>query len=143
MNLDQNGINIIKEFEGFKAYPYLDSAGLLTIGYGHLIKKGELFERDISIEEAEIILAQDAGFAINAVNNFVLVPLSQNQFNSLVSFVFNVGVGAFARSTMLGKINKKDYQGAFDEFKRWNKAGGNVVAGLVNRRRKEAALFLA
>lgn len=143
MKLDQAGIDLIKQFEGFRAFPYLDSAGLLTIGYGHLIKDYESFPHDISIEEAEGILAKDAQFAVDAVNGLVEVPLNQSQFNALVSFVFNVGVGAFSRSTLLKKLNSGNYQEALSQFRRWNRAGGQVVAGLVNRRKKEADLFRA
>lgn len=143
MTLDQAGIDLIKQFEGFRAFPYKDAANLLTIGYGHLIKAGESFPRDITIEEAEEILAKDSQFAVDTVNSLVDVPLSQNQFNSLVSFVFNVGRDAFFRSTMLRLLNARDYQAAHNEFKKWIHAGGRVIAGLVNRRIDEANLFLA
>jgi lysozyme len=146
MQLDQAGIDLIKQFEGFRAFPYFDSANKLTIGYGHLIKNNESFPRDISIEEAEVILEQDAQFAVDAVNLLVNVPLSQNQFNSLVSFAFNLGGSALKKSTLLRLLNAGDYDGAGDEFKKWNKVnqGGVLVVstGLVFRREKEAGLFL-
>ena len=153
MHLSENGLDFIKKEEGFCRSVYLDSAGLKTIGYGHLIKAGESFTL-ISEHEAEIILEKDVMDASSLVNRMVLTPLTQNQFDALVSFVFNVGAGrsgfkdGFAtlksggQSTMLRKLNMADYEGAAEEFQKWVKAGGNVIKGLVNRRNREKALFL-
>ena len=100
MNVDQQGIDFLKVREGWKNHVYLDSAGLPTIGYGHLIKDGESFDT-ITKYQGELLLKQDMGFAVDAVNDLVNVELSQNQFNSLVSFVYNIGRGAFGDSTLL------------------------------------------
>ncbi|MEK6848065.1 MAG: lysozyme, partial [Nanoarchaeota archaeon] len=95
----------------------------------------------IGREEAEQLLIKDMVIAEKAVSNLVSVHLTQNQYDALVSFVYNVGRGNFERSTMLIKLNSKNYKGASLEFKRWNKAGGKVVKGLINRRQKEEVLF--
>lgn len=149
MKLDQAGINAIKKHEAFRAYPYQDIAGKWTIGYGHLIKQGESFERDISIEEAEVLLFRDAQTAMDAVNRLVKVPITQNQFNALVSFTYNLGTGALAESSVLRFLNEGNKQAAAESFKLWNKyrpsPGAPLVAsaGLTNRRKAEAAVFLS
>lgn len=144
--LSQNGLNFIKAHEGYSGTMYLDQAGKPTIGYGHLIKPGESFNT-ITSEQAEALLSADVYFAVSAVNDNVKVSLTQNQFDSLVSFVFNIGVNAFRDSTLLLKLNAGDYIGAFHELPRWNKVtinGSKVVSdGLVNRRQAEQALFFA
>lgn len=140
MQISLAGLNFIKSVEGLKLTRYLDSAGLPTIGVGHLIKAWENYTT-ITEAEAMRLLAQDVGAAETAVNSAVTVPLSQNQYDALVSFVFNVGGGALRRSTLLKKLNAGDYQGAAAQFPAWRKAGGKVVTGLVNRRNKEVALF--
>lgn len=149
MKLDQAGIDAIKKHEDFRAFPYQDIAGKWTIGYGHLIKPGESFPRDISIEEAEVILFNDAQIAMDAVNRLVKVPITQNQFNALVSFTYNLGTGALAESSVLRNLNNGDVQAAADSFLLWNKyrksPGAPLVAsaGLTNRRKAEAAVFLS
>jgi len=147
MKLDQAGIDAIKKHEAFRAYPYQDIAGKWTIGWGHLIKPGESFPRDISIEEADKILFSDARIAMDDVNRLVKVPLTQNQFNAMVSFAFNLGGGALGRSTLLREINAGDFSNIKRNFGMWNKAKINGVLtysqGLANRRRDEAAVFLA
>lgn len=144
MQISLAGLNHIKQYEGFSATPYRDSAGLLTIGYGHLIKIGESFTR-ISEAEAVRLLAGDVADAEAAVNRLVKVPLTQAQYDALVSFVFNVGASAFARSTMLKELNAGNYLAAQQNFTRWIYAtvGGvkTVIAGLANRRLAEARLF--
>ena len=149
MKLDQAGIDAIKKHESFRAYPYKDIARKWTIGWGHLIKPGESFPRDISIEEADKILFKDAQIAMNDVNRLVKVPINQNQFNSLVSFAFNLGGGALAKSTLLREINAGDFSNVEQNFAAWNKyrpyPGSPLVAskGLTRRRKQEAAVFLA
>lgn len=106
MKASQKAIDLIKYFESFSAEPYLCPANYLTIGYGHRILPNENFEK-ITEEEAEIILKKDMIFAEKAINEFVEVELSQNQFDALVSFVFNVGVEAFKNSTLLRSLNGK------------------------------------
>lgn len=134
--------DLIKRFEGFSPTAYLDSAGLSTIGYGHLIKAGEYFT-SIDENEAAALLAKDTDTAVNAVKKLVSVPLTQNQYNALVSFVYNIGTGAFKDSTLLKKLNAGDYLGAAAEFMRWKYAGGQIVQGLVNRREQEKEVFLS
>jgi len=140
--ISKNGINEIKRFEGWRSQVYLDSAGLATIGYGHLLKPNETYFM-IDLDEGERILRQDVSIAENAVNDFVKVYISQNMFDALVSFVFNVGVNAFKNSTLLRLLNSGDYSGASAQLPRWNKAGGVVNQGLVNRRESEQQLFIA
>lgn len=139
--ISQSGINKIKKHEALSLTPYKDSAGLWTIGYGHLLKNGEWWD-NITEAFAEELLKKDLAIAERAVNDYVLVPISQNQYDALVSFVYNVGAGAFKKSTLLKKLNNGDGSVA-SEFLRWNKAGGRVVNGLIARREREQALFLA
>jgi len=144
MSISLRGLAHIKGWEGFKSSVYLDVAGLPTIGYGHLIKPHERFTT-ITEAQAGALLAKDVTSAESAVNKYVKVPLTQNQFDALVSFAFNVGNGAFANSTMLKRINEGKYTEAGYEFGRWVfiTVGGKktVSAGLVNRRTADYNLF--
>lgn len=140
MKISQKGIDLLKEFEGFEAKPYLCSAGKKTIGYGHVILVGENFD-SVSIERAEALLRKDVEIAEKAINLNVDVKISQYQFDAIACFVFNVGVGAFIKSTLREKLNMGDYKGASEQFLRWDKVNGKSVAGLLIRRKKERALF--
>ena len=133
---------LVARFEGLRLAVYKDEAGLDTIGYGHLIKKGESFTV-ISIAQAEALLDADLEPARNAVNKYVSVPINDNQRAALVSLVFNIGTGAFIASTLLNVLNEYDYQGAAAQFDRWVYAGGKVSKGLQTRRAAEKALFLS
>lgn len=138
---------LIKRFEGLRLRVYQDSAGKWTIGYGHLVQPGERFYPygtviDITSDEADALLAQDMADAELEVSTVVRVPLSPNQHDALVSFVFNVGGGAFADSTLLRKLNSGDYSGAASEFDKWVHANGAVDPGLVSRRSQEKTLFM-
>lgn len=135
------GINLIKEFEGLKLGKYKDAVGLWTIGYGHLIRPEETFDRRLTEEEAESLLRKDLQEAEKGIKRLVSVPLTQNQFDALVSFVFNVGVGRLENSTLLKRLNVKDYPAAAAELLKWNKAGGKKLAGLTRRRKEEKTLF--
>lgn len=104
MRASQNAIDLIKEKEDFSAIPYLCPAKKWTIGFGHVILAGEYFT-SITQQEAEILLRKDIVIAENCINKAVKVPVSQNQFDALVSFVFNVGCDAFIKSTMLRELN--------------------------------------
>lgn len=139
MKTSQNGINLIKQFEGCKLTAYKCPAGVWTIGYGHTkgVKKGQ----KITKEQAVNFLQDDLKTFENGVKKAVKIDLNQNQFDSLVSFTYNVGLGAFRTSTLLKKLNNKDYTGAAAEFQRWNKANGKVLNGLIRRRTAEAKLF--
>lgn len=136
-------IDFIKKHEGVVLKGYLDSANLLTVGTGHLVKAGEPYKlgKSITMEENDRLLAHDLQWAGNAVDRAVKVPINVNQETALVSFVFNVGERAFKNSTLLKKLNKADYKGAANEFGKWINAGGKVLKGLVNRRAAEKALF--
>lgn len=131
---------IVKEFEGLRLEAYKCPADAWTIGYGHTL--GVIPGDVITEKEAEILLAEDLEDAESAVNEYVKVKLNQNQFDALVSFVYNLGAGNFKSSTLLRKLNAGDYLGAANEFKRWNKAGGKVLNGLVRRRAAECNLFI-
>jgi GH24 family phage-related lysozyme (muramidase) len=143
MKTSQNGVNLIKSFEGLvlHAYKPVSTEKYWTIGYGHYgsdVQEGST----ISKEEAEQLLKYDLGKYEYGVSQMVQVPLNVNQFDSLVSFAYNCGLDALRTSTLLKKLNAKDYQGAAKEFDKWVHAGGKVLAGLVRRRAEEKALFL-
>lgn len=146
-NISWAGIDAIKRREGISLTVYRDAAGHLTIGYGHKVKLWENFDGGITETDATMLLASDLGDAVSAVNGLVDVPLSQAQFDALVSFVFNVGAGAFRSSTLLSLLNNGDYAGAADQFGRWvyvTSGGTKVVSsGLQYRRGDEARQFMA
>ena len=139
MSLSQAGLNLIKSHEGLRTTAYQDPVGVWTIGYGHTgtAKPGQ----KITEAQAEQLLRQDVGWAQDAVRKNVKVPLTQGQFDALVSFTFNLGAGALGRSTLLKKLNAGDYAGAQAEFGKFVHAGGRVLPGLVRRRNEEAQMF--
>ena len=139
MNIGDKGLALIKEFEGCRLKAYLDSVGVATIGYGHT--SGVSLEDTCTQEEADAWLVEDCEEAEACVNGSVSVPMTQNEFDSLVAFVFNLGCGNFRKSTLLKRLNESDYDGAAQEFRKWNKAGVEVLAGLTRRRAAEAKLF--
>lgn len=138
--MNAKNLNIIKKYEGFSPVPYRCPAGVMTIGYGHAIRPGETFTR-ITEDQAEILLAADVIKAEQAIDKYVKVPLTQGQYDALVSFIYNVGSGAFSRSTLLRKLNRKDYSGAAGEFSRWVYANSRKLKGLINRRQEEMEVF--
>jgi lysozyme len=140
MKVSNQGLQLIKTFEGLRFRPYKDAAGKETIGYGHLIKPGEHFTA-ITQAEATQLLIKDVEVAERAINELVKVPLTQNQFDALASFIYNVGVENFRKSTLLRKLNAGDYVGAMYEFQKWVYAGGKKLKGLERRRETEAQLF--
>lgn len=143
-HIHRYGLEKIKSFEGFRGEAYQDSTGVWTIGYGHTAAAGAPFpEKGMSIskEEAEILLRKDLEIYEKAVTNLVQVPVNDNQFAALVSLCFNIGVGAFSKSTLLKKLNLGLYEEAGAQFMRWTKAKGQVLQGLVNRRYAESALW--
>ena len=145
MKTSQKGINLIKQFEGCQLTAYKCPAGVWTIGYGTTGKvdgKEICKGMKISKQKAEQLLKKDLEQFEKSVNNFVKVSINQNQFDALVSFAYNVGAGALKGSTLLKKLNQKDYKGAANEFLKWNKGGGKVLAGLTRRREAERKLFL-
>lgn len=134
-----SGIDIIKKFEGCKLKAYLCPAGKPTIGYGHTY--GVKLGRVISKAEAEVLLDHDYQDALNAVEELIRVPLTENQLGALASFVFNLGRGKLIGSTLRKKLNQGDYKGAAEEFDKWVFAGGVKLNGLIARRAAERALF--
>lgn len=134
-------IALVKQFEGLYEKPYRDVNGAWIIGYGHTIGPDEHFIR-ITREEAVGLLCNDMTRYADAVTRNVRVPLNNNQYCALVSFCYNVGIGAFRSSELLIKLNKGDCAGAADELLRWKYAKGKVLPGLVRRRQAERALFL-
>lgn len=140
MKISSQGIDLIKKYEGFSPKKYLCPAGFPTIGYGHRVMPWDTYNR-ITENQAEQFLYQDVEIAEDTINKFVTVPLTQHQFDALVSIVYNWGSSNFLRSEGLEKINKKDYDGAIQEFLEINKIHGKISKGLVNRRVAEANLF--
>jgi lysozyme len=146
MKISQDGINLIKHYEGLRTKAYLDSVGVATIGYGHT--KGVKLGMMITETKAEELLKQDLEYFENKVLDLVKVNLLQNQFDALVSFVFNVGEGNLKKSTLLKKLNKTIYfrqqelEDIANEFLKWDKAGGKVLPGLTKRRQAERMMFL-
>ncbi len=131
---------LIKQFEGLYLKAYVCPAGKLTIGWGHIVLPGE--PKIITIEQAEMYLSADVKKA-ESVLRVVKVPINDNQKSALISFIFNLGAGAFSTSTLLKMLNKKDYTGASDQLLRWVYAKGKKLPGLVRRREAERKLFLS
>ncbi|MFU2113656.1 lysozyme [[Pasteurella] aerogenes] len=144
MKISERGINFIKSEEGERLTAYQDIVGVWTIGVGHTgyvdnkpVSKGMKISQDKSRE----LLLKDLRRFEKTVNDSVKVPLKQNQYDALVSLAFNIGEGAFARSTLVRKLNALDYQGASVQFLVWKNAGGRVSKGLLNRRKREKGMF--
>lgn len=134
-------IEMIKRHEGLRLEAYLPTPNdVWTIGYGHTktAKPG----MKITQVKAEELLRGDISWVEAAIEKNVKVPLTQNQYDALASLIYNIGAGAFARSTLLKKLNVKDYQGAADQFLRWDKQKGKTLRGLTRRRQEERELFL-
>jgi lysozyme len=140
MKLNNGGITFIKKFESCRLSAYKDSKGVWTVGWGHTGKDVDS-STTFTQMQADIAFINDASKAVNAVNNLVKQLISQNEFNALVSFVYNVGEGNFKSSTLLKELNNGNYVAAADEFPKWNHSGGIVVNGLTKRRLAEKALF--
>lgn len=145
MRTSNRGRSLITLREGSRTTAYQDSVGVWTIGVGHTAAAGEPHpKRGMTITTAEVdeILQRDLRATETVVDRYVTVPLEQHEFDALVSLVFNVGSGAFSRSTVRRRLNAGNRRGAADAFLMWNKAGGRVVAGLTTRRRAEREQFL-
>ncbi len=136
------GLALIRSAESFAKALYLCPAGKKTIGYGHVVRPGENFPALISREQAERLMVDDLA-PVEIYLDAVLPGLNQNQFDALASFCFNVGLGAFEKSTMFARLKAGDFQGAASQFPRWVHGGGKVLPGLVKRRATEQTLFLA
>lgn len=144
--LNSVGYNLIKKFEGLSLKPYKCQANISTIGYGSTFyengTKVKLTDWPITKLRAEQLLRNTADKFAEKVAVLITKPVTQNQFNALVSFAFNVGIGALRNSTLLKKVNANPNDATIKaEFLRWNKAGGRVVNGLTKRRIKESALY--
>lgn len=141
MRLSAKGQRLIERFEDRRLIAYLDGGGVWTNGIGHTkgVKRGQI-ATDAQVDDW---FAQDSAEAVAGVNKAVRVPLTQNQFDALVSLAFNIGVKAFTDSTLVRKLNSGDEAGAALQFVRWNMDNGKVVAGLTRRRQAEADLFVS
>lgn len=140
MEISQAGLDSIKKHEGLRLRAYRDAVGIWTIGYGHTgpeVTPG----MEISEGEAESMLREDVLECEACIEEHVTVDLTQGQFDALCSFIFNLGCGAFERSTLLKLLNEGDYAGAAQQFGRWVNAGGKQLPGLVKRRGDELAMF--
>lgn len=140
--INQAGISLIKTFEGFKPNVYLDLVGIATCGYGHVVRSGENFSGGLTEQQAEELLFRDLQTAVRSVLRLITVPLTDNQFAALVSFVFNLGGGKLQVSTLRKKVNRNaPFNEIYDEFIKWSFAGGKKSKGLLRRRIAEAQLF--
>ena len=141
-HLSSRGLNLIKQFEGLRPVSYVCPAGLHTIGYGHVIKEGESISQPLRESQAEILLLQDIEVAAKAVQRLIKVPLTQGQFDALVSFAFNCGAGALQRSTLRACVNRQEHMQVPAELLRWSRVKGALSNGLMRRRMAEALLYL-
>ena len=146
MNINKAGLKIIKSFEGWRSEPYLCQANRWTVGYGSTWTiDGHPVTADhprITKNQGEDLLRKEVHHIEGAVRRLIKTPLTVNQFSAICSWGFNVGSGNVQNSTLRMKLNRGDVEGAADEFPKWRKAGGRVLAGLVRRRAAERALFL-
>ena len=148
MKLDNNGYLMICEFEGFSAKPYLCPAKLATIGYGNTFyrdgRKVTMVDKEITKVEAFDMFKDIADKFAKKVSTCVKTPINQNQFNSLVSFTYNVGVANFMNSTLLKRVNANHNDPDIrTQFLRWDKVGTKKLAGLTKRRIYEADNYFA
>ena len=139
MQISKEGLSLIKRFEGCELKAYRCPANVWTIGYGHIkdVKEGD----EITKEEAEYMLQEEMIEYEGYINDLVKVPLEQCMYDALVAWVFNLGPTNFSSSSLLRVLNEKKYEEVPYEIKRWNKAGGEVLNGLIRRRKAEALLF--
>lgn len=145
MKVSKECLKMLAHHEGVRQKPYKCPAGLWTVGVGHLIGDGKTlpdsWNRTFTLDEVYDILAKDVARFERGVNKYITVPLRQNEFDALVSFSFNLGLGVLQRSTLRQALNRGDKEGAIASLLKYNKAGGKVLKGLDNRRKDEAALF--
>ena len=145
MKISSRGLELIKDFEGFSSTAYLCPAKIPTIGWGNTfyedgtkVKLGDQISKTDALKLLEVVANRD--FA-DKKYSAIKVPVTQNQFDAMVSLAYNIGVGNFLKSTLLKKLNLKDYIGASNEFLKWNKSGGKELLGLTRRRKREQDLF--
>lgn len=139
MKISNRGVKLIQQFESCKLKAYRCQANVPTIGWG--TTKGVKMGMTVTQQQADQLFLQDLAQFESAVNKLVKVPLRQNQYDALIAFVYNIGITAFSNSTLLRKLNSKEYAGASSEFMRWTKANGKKSNGLKNRRKIEQSLF--
>ena len=147
MNVSEKCLALIREFEGFRSKPYLCPAGVPTIGYGSTYyadgRPVKMTDAPISEAQAQELLQATLTKYEDCVNGAVKMPINQNQFDAFVSFTYNLGCGVFRKSSMLRQFNQGYTPQAAEQFARWNRGGGKVLAGLVSRRAAERALFVS
>ena len=147
MKTSERGLQLIKAYEGIRLKPYRDCVGLYTVGVGHLIGDGTVlpdsWNRTFTIEEVNELLVADVRKFELGLARYVNVELSQNQFDAIIDYCFNLGLGTFQRSSVRQAINRRDKASVVRNLLRYNKAGGKVVPQLDNRRKAEALLFLS
>jgi lysozyme len=140
MKTSQKGINLIKQFEGCSFKPYKCAAGKWTIGYGHVLLKDEPHVK-ITQEYATLLLQHDLIKFEQGLNKLIKVTLTQNQFDAIISLVFNIGLGNFQASTLRAKLNRGEFELAAKQFDKWVYAAGKPLKGLIIRRLTERLLF--
>ena len=147
MKISPRGLELIKDFEGFSSSAYLDVVNIPTIGWGNTfyedgtkVKLGDQISKTDALKLLEVVANRD--FA-DWIFLSIKVKVTQSQFDAMVSLAYNIGAGAFLKSTLLKKVNAGDFAGAGEEFLRWNKALGKEVLGLTKRREREKQLFLS
>ena len=139
MKISEDGLELIKKFEGCETTAYQDSVGVWTIGFGHT--KGVEEGQTCSIEDAESMLAEEMDEYESYINNMVKVELQQHEFDALVAWVYNLGPTNLGESTMLKVLNGGQFDRVPDEMNRWTRAGGEILEGLVRRRQAESLMF--
>ena len=146
MMTSDKGLALIKSFEGFSARPYLCPAGVPTIGYGATYypdgRRVTMQDKPVTEADATAMLRSMLASYEAGVSRYVLVPVTQGQFDALVSFAYNLGLAALKSSTLLRLVNARNYAGAAAQFPRWNRAGGKVLPGLTRRREAERVMFV-
>ena len=145
MKASKDCIALIKHYEGYKTKPYLCPAHLYTVGYGHVIGNGHTlpgsWNRTFTVDEINALLVADLARFERGITNLTTLPLKQCEFDALVSFAFNLGVGCYQRSTVRQKINRGNKEAAMQTLLKYNKAGGKILRGLTLRRKDEVRLF--
>jgi lysozyme len=145
MKASEKCLKMLAHHEGVRKKPYKCPAGLWTVGVGHLIGDGkslpDSWNRTFTLEEVYAILAKDVERFERGVSRLITYPLSQNEYDAIISFAFNLGLGCLQRSTLRSALNRGDKVAAIESLLKYNKAGGKVLKGLDNRRKDEAAMF--
>lgn len=139
MNISKEGLVLIKHFEGCELKAYRCPANVLTIGYGHT--KNVTEDMEITQQEANDMLDEELIEYCEYIDKMVKVSLNQNQFDALVAWIYNLGPTNFRNSTLLTVLNQERYSDVPEQIKRWNKADGKILDGLIKRREAEALLF--